>query len=360
MKNHDPSVEMSIHVAPDCARSDSKKASSGTSPTSAQMSDLDAAPSAVSAAPDGEEAAAAADAGPDPAPAQAQRTGTGHEPFRNGRWDRLREVRISNWIIGVMGTILLAMFIAPLTLPEGTVPELSARANTWDYASLEGWGNQNHTEGGGIGHNQSAHGGFWTWTDLPFMHAVAYAFGDFNCHQKHERSWFINDNQMPVCTRDVGVFAGVLVGAVAFRSRGLNRWTMRDTFLSMVPDTWLVSTYRRDRRLLVMWGIIGGLLVPIAMDGGIQALTDYESGHGRRLVTGALAGGALAWYLGAALASRPGLFEGGAAAVQLPAGARLVTPEEQAAFDEQQAAALAEWEAGHAGGTGDGGSDEAE
>ena len=29
---------------------------------------------------------------------------------------------------------------------------------------------------------------------------------------KHERSWEINGNQMPVCTRDVGMFFGIAVG----------------------------------------------------------------------------------------------------------------------------------------------------
>lgn len=246
--------------------------------------------------------------------------------FRNGATSRGRERRVATWMMVGSGILLGAMFLAPATLDAGTVPELSARANSLDYATLDGtgsWGNHDHGEDEELGHNQSAHGHF-AWTDLPFLHAVVYGFGDINCHQKHERSWRINDNQMPVCTRDLGIFAGALVGSVVFRRRGHNRWTIRDTFLSVLPDGWLEGTYRADRRLLVALGFAGLLTVPIAMDGGIQAITDYESTHVRRLATGLVFGSLLTLYLGAAMSARPALFEGGAAQVRLPAGARLV------------------------------------
>ena len=45
-------------------------------------------------------------------------------------------------------------------------------------------------------------------TELPTAHAIAYAFGDLNCHNLGERSWTINGNQMPVCVRDLGILLG--------------------------------------------------------------------------------------------------------------------------------------------------------
>ncbi|MCH1587861.1 MAG: DUF2085 domain-containing protein, partial [Flavobacteriales bacterium] len=52
------------------------------------------------------------------------------------------------------------------------------------------------------------------WTSLNPYAGFVYGFGDLNCHQKHERSFEINSNQMPVCTRDVGIFFGLVVGGM--------------------------------------------------------------------------------------------------------------------------------------------------
>ncbi|HIM63902.1 MAG TPA: hypothetical protein EYM40_00080, partial [Candidatus Poseidoniales archaeon] len=110
----------------------------------------------------------------------------------NGLEDRFREIKISRILAAVAGGYLLLSFIAPLSMPEGTVPELSGRANAFDYATESGWGNKNHGEGATVGHDQSAHGGTFAWTELNPLWAFVYAFGDLNCHQKHERSWEIN------------------------------------------------------------------------------------------------------------------------------------------------------------------------
>ena len=40
----------------------------------------------------------------------------------------------------VAGTYTLLVFITPMTLEPGTVPELSGRANLIDYATVDGWG----------------------------------------------------------------------------------------------------------------------------------------------------------------------------------------------------------------------------
>ena len=61
--------------------------------------------------------------------------GTKHAPRNAGRCDDF----------GLSTTLFLAMFIAPLTLPSGTVPELHGRANAFDYATVDGalsYGNQ--------------------------------------------------------------------------------------------------------------------------------------------------------------------------------------------------------------------------
>ena len=89
-----------------------------------------------------------------------------------------------------------------------------------------------------------------------------YDMGDANCHQHASRSFFLNDNQMPFCSRCTAIFMGLALGVLVLM------------FL--------------DIELNIFWIIIG--LVPIGIDGGIQLFTDYESINAVRFVTGLLAG----------------------------------------------------------------------
>lgn len=91
---------------------------------------------------------------------------------------------------------------------------------------------------------------------------AAYVFGDIYCHQIPERSYRLNGNQMPVCSRDVGLFAGLLMGGIV------------GMFLSKrFPLTFLLIA-----------------LAPMVLDGGAQALTAYESFNLLRVITGLTAG----------------------------------------------------------------------
>ncbi|MEC7686697.1 MAG: hypothetical protein VYB47_03935, partial [Candidatus Thermoplasmatota archaeon] len=95
--------------------------------------------------------------------------------LRNGLTGRERERRVARNIAAVVGAYLLLCFLAPLLMPEGTVPELSGRANAFDYASEESWGNQDHGEDAKLGHDQSAHGGTFAWSELNPLWAFVYA-----------------------------------------------------------------------------------------------------------------------------------------------------------------------------------------
>ena len=255
-------------------------------------------------------------------------------PFRNGLNERDREVKVGRWVLGIAGFYCISMFLVPFLMPAGTVPELSGRANMMDYSSEDSWGNHAHSDEGEMGHNQSAHGGTFAWSELNPYYAFVYAFGDLNCHQKHERSWTINGNQMPVCARDVGIFLGLALGGWWFSRRGLNRWTIRDSFLTLFSDSLVAPLYVNDRRLSSMFGI--GLLfcLPVVLDGGIQALTSYESVNSVRILTGLPFGFIIGWYFSASLSSRPEKFGHDAGQVYLPAGARLSLPVET--FDESE------------------------
>nr|MBC8517974.1 DUF2085 domain-containing protein [Euryarchaeota archaeon] len=247
---------------------------------------------------------------------------------QNGLPDRHREEKIADWVMGISMGYLLAAFLVPALLPAGTVPELSGRANALDYvwtdSSWGDWGNEPHSEHSEMGHDQSEHGGKFAWSELDFFSALVYGIGDLNCHQKHERSWFINDNQMAVCTRDIGILAGVFVGGLIFRKRGLNRWTVRDSIISVLPDEKVEPFYFNDRRFLLAFGGIALLLLPTALDGGIQAISEYESTNFKRLITGLPMGIGVGLLFAGVFAANPKPFEFDAGKVILPANARLV------------------------------------
>ena len=242
--------------------------------------------------------------------------------LKNGRKERDREIKLSSMLGIVSGLLLLMFFVSPMMLEDGSVPELSGRANAIDYMNDGSWGNEDHPENGKLGHNQSAHGGSFSWSELNPVYGFVYAFGDINCHQKHDRSWSLNGNQMPVCTRDIGIFSGFFMGCLFFRLRGYNRWTVRDSFLSVFDDESIESVYLSDNRMrLVILFVILGVL-PIAIDGFTQLLTDYESTNPVRVITGFIAGFVLGWFVCSALCSKPGLFES-PSSVLLPANSRL-------------------------------------
>ena len=248
---------------------------------------------------------------------------------KNGLEGRSREKKVGYWVGGVSTFFLVSFFLVPFYLPEDTVPELSGRANAFDYQSESAWGNVQTDSSGQVGHNQSEHGIF-VWSDLDPYAAFIYAFGDLNCHTKAERSWKINDNQMPVCVRDVGIFFGLAVGGFLFSRRGYNRWTIKDTFLSMLPDNKLLSVYRNDRRLLAMLAIAAVAAVPMAIDGFTQMLTSYESNAMMRLLTGAPFGILIGAFLSASFCARPAHFELDPSRVVLPSGSRFsMKPEEE-------------------------------
>lgn len=148
----------------------------------------------------------------------------------------------------VLVCILLALLIAPLSLPAGSIGGLDGSIGTLDHGD--------------------------DLNDVPWPQRAVYLLGDVNCHQQADRSFFVNENQMPFCARDLGLLAGAALGLAAF-----------------------VILERR-----VTWAWLLVLLVPMAVDGVLQAITDYESSNVLRLLTGALAGFAAGYGAGTLIA----------------------------------------------------------
>lgn len=147
-------------------------------------------------------------------------------------------------LIFIVSTVWLVLVVAAAYLvPPGTLTDISGRVG----------GHENDDQ----------------FDDLsPLPHAV-YWIGDAECHQLSERSYYLNDNQMPFCARDLGLFAGIAAG---FGLAAFYR-------LKVKPWVFLLA------------------IIPLGVDGGVQAITSYESNNSLRLGTGILAGLGLALLL---------------------------------------------------------------
>ena len=92
-----------------------------------------------------------------------------------------------------------------------------------------------------------------------------YSLGDSMCHQKSERSFFINGNQMPFCSRCTAIILGIALG-IGFMF-----------FYKFELD---------DRFIFIM--LIG--FIPIGIDGVGQLFGFWESTNLIRVITGLLVG----------------------------------------------------------------------
>jgi len=183
----------------------------------------------------------------------------------------------TNKIVFVFFLVVLfytvSLFVAPLTLEPGTVEGLDGAANR-------------------VVHSDE-------WEDLNPYHRSIYLFSDLNCHQKHERSYSLNGNQMPVCARDVGIFVGFSLGFFLMSfTRGA-----RD-LENILLDTMNLDTNMPKIKKITILAIIGGILaLPLVLDGSIQLVTDYESFNAFRTFTGVLFGFGFSVFISALILS---------------------------------------------------------
>ena len=92
------------------------------------------------------------------------------------------------------------------------------------------------------------------------------------CHRKPERSFFFRGHQFPVCARCTGFYISGISTMI---------------FLKLTEIDY--------NYLTLVIGIL--LLIPCAIDGGVQLFQDYESNNTKRLITGLTGGiGAILVY----------------------------------------------------------------
>ena len=134
---------------------------------------------------------------------------------------------------------ILLQFIIPLLLPANIILDLSGIVGLEDSEYLT--------------------------NTLPFPSSMVYKMGDIMCHQKAERSFFINGNQMAFCSRCTGIFLGLSIGMIIAVFKKL----------------------RLDGKFIIL---LVTAFVPISIDGIGQLFGFWESNNLIRVITGLSAG----------------------------------------------------------------------
>ena len=145
-----------------------------------------------------------------------------------GKWNKL--------FLSITCFWALLILTSPLILDEGETGDLSGSVGIYDNKEVI--------------------------QDMNPINKMVYYLGDLNCHQLSDRSYEYNENQMPFCTRDVGIFVGLALGFI----------------------------FAIGRKIELTLPLVILSLVPIGLDGTIQLFTDYESTNIKRIVTGMIAG----------------------------------------------------------------------
>jgi uncharacterized membrane protein len=106
---------------------------------------------------------------------------------------------------------IVLLFAGPFVLPTGSVTNLSGVVGFSDNEAVI--------------------------NDLPFPWNGIYSIGDRLCHQKPERSLFINGNEMPFCTRCVAIWLGLAfgLGFMVFFTIELNEMFFYAIIVSLIP-----------------------------------------------------------------------------------------------------------------------------
>jgi uncharacterized membrane protein len=161
----------------------------------------------------------------------------------------------------------ISIFVAPLTISTNTINDLDGYANQVDYGEQ--------------------------WDKLPPYQRAIYYFGDFNCHQKSNRSFSLNGNQLPVDARLTSIFSFINIGIFITLFIKPSE-SVRDSVFNIFPRRirGFIDKYLNRTLFVFIFFII--CLLPVVFDGFYQLLTSYESTNLIRVLTGISTG----WILG--------------------------------------------------------------
>jgi len=141
---------------------------------------------------------------------------------------------------------ILLQILAPIVLPAGSVSDLSGFVALSDNEE--------------------------TMQNMGVPWGFMYSAGDLLCHQKAERSFFINSNQMPFCARCTAIWMGIALGlgVMVFYKIKLNEKFLLFLFLSLVPIGidgigQLFGFWESTNIVRVITGLLIGLVSGVAL-----------------------------------------------------------------------------------------------
>jgi uncharacterized membrane protein len=160
------------------------------------------------------------------------------------------------FMLGLSMFFTVSLFLAPATMEPGTVEH------------IDGTSTLDHSE---------------DWEKLPPYQRAIYWFGDSQCHQLEHRSYYLNGNQMPLCSRCMALFMWANAGLViAMLIRPEYEISLGGT--KIFPERFRKWMYQKDK-VMVVWTLLAFLcILPTGFDGFLQLLTPYESTNFLRVV----------------------------------------------------------------------------
>jgi uncharacterized membrane protein len=98
------------------------------------------------------------------------------------------------------------------------------------------------------------------------LSAAIYILGSFICHQRPERSFWLDGQQLPVCARCIGIYAGAVLGATVAPFIGLVRRPRTLIVLAVLPAlASLVVEWtglgRPTNAMRALTGVIAGAII---------------------------------------------------------------------------------------------------
>ena len=181
---------------------------------------------------------------------------------------RINRVMAACFIITSLFTI--SIFAAPFAVRTGEVRNLEGNAWKIDYREK--------------------------WDAMPLFPRIVYYIGDINCHQKYYRSYYLNENQMPVCSRDTGFLIGLSSAFFVFMFSE-RKSTIKATAISIFRNK-----IKDAKKIIILFLIF---ILPAVTDGFLQLLTSYESNNAFRFATGFLMGMSISFFVSLMLLTDP-------------------------------------------------------
>jgi len=157
----------------------------------------------------------------------------------------------------------IAMFIVPFLSPPDTLRHLDGYGNRVDNADK--------------------------YEDIDPFSRFIYTFADSQCHQKEDRSYILNGNEMPMCSRCTALFFFANFGFISSMFLRPDN-SLSKTFLGMFPKRLARKVTEAGKVPHFMAFVVLAMAAPLALDGTLQLVTPYESTNTIRVLTGLSSG----------------------------------------------------------------------